>query len=88
MIKRWLVKHRWVNEAGKLVAAGFFAYIALVAYRGAEVVSIVFDSLVAFKLLVGFGVVIGMMGLLSLLCIIDVIFSIIDILRKKIKGYK
>lgn len=86
MIRQWLLKHRWVNELGKTVAAGIFAYFGYLVWQGAELAS--YDLATgpeAFRPLMTFGVVVGIAGALSLFILTDVVVSIVDIIRKEDK---
>ena len=83
MIRKWLLKHRWINELGKTVAVGIFAYFGYIVWQGGELASRdLATGAEAFKPLMVFGIVVGLMGALVIWILTDVVYSVVGIIRK------
>ena len=80
MIGNWLLKHRWVNELVKTLAACVFGWFGYALWQAGKLASLEINPADSYKLMV-FGVVVGIMGMLSLFIIVDVAYSVIKMKR-------
>ena len=80
MIRKWLLKHRMINEFGKVVLASLFSLFGYVSWEAGKPASAEIAIPDSYKLMI-FGVVTGFMGMLALFIFIDVVYSIIRIIR-------
>ena len=82
MIREWLLKHRLVNELGKTIVAGYFGFISYASWEGGKLASYEIAPTDSYKLMV-FGIGTGIIGILALSIFIDVLYSIIRIIKKR-----
>ena len=85
MIRRWLLKHRWVNELLKVLVGFAFGYLSYVVWQAGKLASSEIPCTESYKLMV-FGLASGMMAMVALIHIIDVLYSIPRILKRKDSG--
>lgn len=81
MIRRWLLKHRWVNESLKAIVATFFALFGYAIWEAGKLAAQDIPQVQSYKLMV-FGIVVGIMGMLALFILVDIVYSLMGILRK------
>ena len=82
MIRIWLIKHRWVNELGKTIVATLFVIFSYAVWEAGKIASLEINMSQSYKLMV-FGVGVGILGTLALFILVDVVYSIIGIIRRK-----
>ena len=75
MIRNWLLKYWWVNELGKTIVAVFLGFFGYASWEGGKLASTAIASPDSYNLMV-FGIITGLMGISSLLLLIDVVYSI------------
>lgn len=82
MIRRWLLKHRLINELLKIiivVALGFFSYAC---WEGGKLASVEVSMPDTYKLMY-FGLVAGIIGTVALVIFVDVVYSLLNHYRGK-----
>ena len=82
-MRNWLQKHRWVNELLKTIAATMVAYFGYIIWQGAELAAAEMRVEVAFKPMMVFGISVGIMGMLAMFILIDVVCSVVGIIKTK-----
>lgn len=82
MIKRWLLKHRWVNELLKAVVATFFGLFGYACWEAGKLASLDIQPPHTYKIML-FGILVGIMGMLSLFILIDAIYSVIGVFKQR-----